>query len=116
MQNDGEWFIYKVALGLLVLVLILELIYIYCTGFKKTVTITEKQEFASGQGRNLSMNNTVADSEGNVYAVRNSILALYFTAPENYLKLEKGKTYTISGYGWRVPILGMYPNITDVKA
>jgi hypothetical protein len=116
MQTDWEWFIYKILLGLFVVILVIDIVYIYATAFTKTVTITEKQEFASGQGRNLSMKNTVADSEGNVYAIRNTFLAWYFTASENYMKIEKGKTYTIKGYGWRVPILGMYPNITDVKA
>jgi hypothetical protein len=34
---------------------------------------------------------------------------------KHYNKLQKGKTYDISGYSFRVPFLDMYPKIYKIN-
>jgi len=48
---------------------------------------------------------------------------LKFDSSDFYGNLEKGKSYDLKVYGWRIPIFSMYPNIvrmrevkTDAKA
>jgi len=106
--------IYKYV-WILVAIMIINCLYVWFTPFTRTITIKEKYDVASGSGRYLSMKNTVMDSEGRVYAISNSLPLLHFTSAEVMMKIEKGATYTVQGYGWRVPIFGMFPNITDVK-
>ena len=38
-----------------------------------------------------------------------------FDRAEDYNKLQKGKTYDISGYSFRVPFLDMYPKIYKIN-
>jgi hypothetical protein len=55
------------------------------------------------------MKNLVEDKDGNIYEVNNSLLYLHFTAAELWNNIEIGKSYTVKGYGLRIPILGWYP-------
>ena len=41
---------------------------------------------------------------------------LKFDSSDFYGNLEKGKTYNLKVYGWRIPILSMYPNIVRMDA
>jgi hypothetical protein len=50
-----------------------------------------------------------------VYKVRNVLFLLQFRAAEVKAALKVGETYTVRGYGIRVPILGLYPTIYAVK-
>lgn len=104
-----------IYLYILLAFIIITCLYVWLTPFSRTITIKEKYNFASGAGRSLSMKNTVMDSEGRVYAISNSFPLLHFTSAEVMMKIENGKTYTVKGYGWRIPILGMYPNIVRIN-
>ena len=42
-----------------------------------------------------------------------SIWFWQFKSPELWRSLEAGKTYSVQSYGWRMPLLGMFPNIVD---
>jgi hypothetical protein len=103
---------FQVYLSLVLSVLIIYSIYLYATAFKKSVTITQKNQYAQGK----YMNNTVIDENGNVYAVTNLLPVLHFRAPEVWNTITIGKTYTVKGYGIRIPILGMYPIIVSTQA
>ena len=91
-------------------------IYIYATRFEKTITVSEKYQYASGGGRRLTINNSVQDQQGNVYRVSNQLLLLHFTAAEVLMNIRVGASYTVRGYGIRIPALGLYPVITEAKA
>ena len=82
----------------------------YFTYFKRTIVVEDKMNYASGK----YISNTIIDDKGIVYGIAVSVPLFYFTASETFLKLEKGKKYEITGYGLRIPILGMYPNILTV--
>ena len=97
---------------LLLIMLIISFIYLYATAFKKTVTIIQKNLYASGK----YTNNTVIDENGKVYAVTNLLPMLHFTAPEVWNSITVGKTYNVKGYGIRISFLGMYPIIVSTQA
>ena len=92
---------------------VLHCIYVYATPFERFVTIKEKYNYASGQGKSLSVMNSVSDDSNRVYKITNCLPKLHFTSAEVLLSIVVGQKYKINGYGWRVPILGMYPNITS---
>jgi len=79
----------------------------YLTQFEKTITIDEK--FAYGQRNGNSQ--SVSDKDNNVYEIRNSMLLFHFTSAEVFNSLDINSTYKVKGYGFRVPVLGMFPNI-----
>jgi hypothetical protein len=96
-----------------VIIIIIFTVYInYFTKFKKTITIEHiVNNYKSGKnGLNL-----INDTDGNVYIIKNSFLQWFFTGPELYSSLKEGTKYEISGFGFRAPIIGMYPHITYAK-
>lgn len=82
-------------------------LYVYLFPFERTITIKEKSEYASGK----VIYNTIFDTKGKVYQVANAWPLLHFSSAEVFMKLEKGKTYKVRGYGRRVSFLGLFPNI-----
>ena len=97
--------------GALFLIFILvQIIYVYSTRFERVITIKEKHDFSSGK----HIRNTISDEEGNVYQITSSYPLLHFTDAEIWLNIEKNKKYTILAYGWRIPILQLYPNIVAI--
>ena len=96
-------------LAILILILIIfYCVYTYGTYYSKTITIENIYYYSKSQKGGL---NTVSDTNDNVYVVKNNILYLFFTSAELLNYFKKGKKYKITGYGWRVPILNLYPNI-----
>jgi hypothetical protein len=97
--------------GLIIaLFLIVQIIYVYFTRFERIITVKEKHEFSTGK----YIRNTVSDEEGNIYQIQSSLPLLHFSEAEIWLKIEKQRKYTILAYGWRIPILGLYPNIVGI--
>lgn len=96
--------------ALLALLLIVQIVYVYFTRFERVITVKEKHEFSTGK----YIRNTISDEEGNVYQVQSSLPLLHFREAELWLKVEKNRKYTILAYGWRIPILGLYPNIVGL--
>ena len=85
------------------------MIYAYSTRTHKIITIKSSNYFkSSNKGYNL-----ILDTNNNSYQIRNSIYYLFFTAAELYQELEINKTYKITYYGYRIPILNTYPIIID---
>jgi hypothetical protein len=74
----------------------------------------KKTSYGSGYGRSATVENMVIDSEGCVYSISNNIVILNFTAAELLLNLKVGGTFKVRGHGLRIPMLGMYHNITRI--
>ena len=85
------------------------MIYAYSTKTYKTITIKNSNYFKSSN----KDYNLILDTNNNLYQIKNSIYYLFFTAAELYQELEINKTYKITYYGYRIPILHMYPIIID---
>lgn len=92
---------------LIVLFLVTNMFYSYFTSFEKIITVKEKDSMRSGKyGKNI-----ISDTDGNVYTVENSIYYEFFTAMELFTKIELNQPYKVKGFGYRIPFLGIYPNI-----
>ena len=91
----------------IIVFILLDIVYTYGTYFSKTITIKEKDYLKNGKyGENV-----VSDMEGNIYSISNSIHYWFFTATELYTELTEKQTYNVTGYGYRIPILNMFPTI-----
>jgi len=109
--NRVEYITICILVILFVIYILFMIYFNYFTRFQKMITINNSDYYKSGKyGLNL-----VNDSNGNVYIIQNSIFQLFFTGPELYSSLKDGKQYQVNGYGFRVPILGIYPNIISAK-
>lgn len=97
---------YKLIIYFLILSVLFNIIYIYLTRFKKTIIVDEKFTYGG-----KTTDRTISDTEGNIYKVKNSIYYLYWNSAEIFDKLDKNNKFEIEGYGKRIPIFGMYPNI-----
>lgn len=86
--------------------------YVYGTEFTKTVTI-EDFEATKGESGNKYL---FSDNRGNTYQVSDCWLRGIFSSTDIYFKVKKlkGKTVTITGYGWRIPFLSQYPNVVKI--
>ena len=98
----------------IVLVLVALLAYpiaLYNSAETKKITVQEKwMKVHQDQGKYL-----VSDTEGNVYAIQDSVWLWKFDASDRYARVEANNTYNITTYGWRVRILSWYPNILALE-
>ena len=83
----------------------------YGTHYSKIITIEHNFPLLTTRGGQ----NTISDTNKNVYIIQNQLLYMFFTSAELYNYLNTGKRYKITGYGLRIPILNMYPNILSAK-
>jgi len=90
-----------------IFLILASIVYSYFTTFTKEVTIKEKDSIRSGKyGQNI-----ITDTDGNIYSISNSLYHNFFTSAELFTKLSVGQTYRVSGFGYRIPVLGFYPKI-----
>ena len=69
----------------------------------------EKDSIKNGKyGQNI-----IADTDGNVYSVANSIFYDFFTATEVFTKIELNQAYKIKGFGYKIPSLGIFSQIVS---
>ena len=89
--------------------------YAYTRFQNREITIDDQLLKTSLSGERSS--NLVSDTDGTIYKVSNAPLVLHFRSAEvlNTLNNKSGRTFLVSGYGTRVPVLGLYPMITSVK-
>jgi len=96
-------------------VILVNSIGIYCyytSATVKIVTVKEKWIKASGSSMQIYL---FSDTEGNVYCIRDDPLLWKWDASDRWAKLEAGRTYRITFYGWRVHILSLYPNAVNIE-
>ena len=87
--------------------IIFELLYSRITYFEKTITIKQKNSFNQGRyGKNI-----IEDENGNIYIISNSLYFLFFQSIKLYTDIQIGIKYKIKGYGYKLPSLGLYPQI-----
>lgn len=95
--------------GLIIFTIIFNILYQYGTRFEKIITVDEKYTYGKGSGNSQS----VSDKENNIYFVRDSIYFLHFSSLEVFNSLDVNGRYKISGFGVRVPVLGLYPIVIN---
>ena len=80
------------------------------TKFEKKITIKDKYTRYRKNGSNYN----VVDTDNNIYQIGNLWFFGDFNRAEDYNKLEVGQSYTVKGYGIRVPVLDMYKKIYEI--
>jgi hypothetical protein len=73
----------------------------------------KKDDIVKTNGRYTS--NLIGTESGAVYKVSSNVLIGAFGSSEILNRIEQGKTYQITGYGRRVPMLGLYPAIVSIN-
>lgn len=86
-------------------------IFQVATGFTKQITV--KNTYTRLSGRRMWY--MVADTNGALYRVGNLWWRGDFNEADDWANLQAGKTYTIRGYGIRVPALSWYPTVYEFK-
>jgi hypothetical protein len=104
-----SWIYRNTLFTIVAFFIVLGAVYVYATPFSKTITVANHSSISSR--RHIIA--TISDEAGNVYMISNQILLLHFNAVQLALMLEKGSRFKVSGYGYNIPALGIYPNITS---
>ena len=106
MDLELIWYIFYIISFLL----FLDIIFYYFTKFEKIVIVKSKYIRKKGKRDRYMM----SDVENNIYHIQNRILSWEFNESEDWNSIIIGKTYKISGYKRRIPLLGIYPIIIDI--
>lgn len=81
------------------------------TSFEKKIQVKEKYMSGyKGGGRYF-----IVDSEDNVYQLVDIWFLGEFDRGSDYAKINKGETYTVKGYGIRIPVISHFPRIYDLS-
>ena len=109
---DSELESWMIVAGIIVLLLVVYYIYYFSTLFTDR-QITVKSDFTQANGKRSI--NLIGTTDGKVYKISNNVFIGFFKASEVLATLEEGQTYIVSGYGKRISMLGMYPQITITR-
>jgi len=87
--------------------------FIYAVGTKreKEINIVSKYQFT----RNGITEFMIIDSEENHYNVNNSLWYWNWDSIEDWSSIEANKKINTKYYGFRLPILGIFPNIVSCQ-
>ena len=97
----------KLAFGVVSLGMIGHASYTLKTTKHKIITVHKKYKF-SNNGFTEFM---IIDEKGNHYNVNNSIWYWKWDSIEDWHKIQTNKEFIIKYYGWRIPVLGLFPNV-----
>jgi len=81
--------------------------YSYATQKQKTITVVKKYTFC----RHGFTEFMIIDTNNKHYNVNNSWWYWKWNSLEDWSKIEPNDTVYIKYYGWRIPFLGLFPNI-----
>jgi len=81
--------------------------YCYSTIKEKNITIASKYKFT----RNGNESFIIVDNENTHYSVNNNSWFSKWDSIEDWYTMCPNKNYYIKYYGWRCPVLGLFPNI-----
>lgn len=97
-----------------IIAILVALFYIYyiSTRFSNRVITIKKDDIIKASMNGKGTSNLIGDTDGNIFSVSSNPLVFFFSSAEILNQLEEGKTYSVSGYGTRIPMLGAYPQIT----
>lgn len=87
--------------------------YTYGTARTITIEVTEKDRMLTG-GDKLDSYWLVFTKDHDVLQNSDSWFWLKFNSSSIHGRLERGKTYTVRVYGWRIGFFSMYPNIVSI--
>ena len=87
----------------------LHALYAYSTVQENPITIKEKYQTYDFN----IMKYHIVDTDNNHYCIGYSLWYFQYNVPELWTSIEKNKTYNVKHYGYRIPFLGIFPNIIN---
>lgn len=87
-------------------------LYVYATQQDRKITVKKTERIVSPDGKSSKY---LICAEDGVYENTDNILRMKFNSADVYSQLQNGKTYMYDIYGWRVPLLSIYPNIVKCE-
>jgi hypothetical protein len=94
-------------------IFIVPIAYTYGTARTITIEVTEKERITTS-GDGVESYWLVFTKDHDVLQNTDSWLWLKFNSSSIQGRLERGKTYTVRVYGWRIGFFSMYPNIVSI--
>lgn len=79
------------------------------------ITVTDKQVKRHNDHDKYLIYTVIQNGQEKVFEDKDSLIELKFNSADVYGELKVNHKYTINTYGWRIPILSLYENITKVK-
>lgn len=93
------------------LILTPNVLYTYGTSDTKTINIKEKYQFdINGYTKFM-----IIDTNDKHYCVNNTFWYWKWDSIEDWKKIQKYESIKINYYGYRIPVLGMFPNIYNTN-
>lgn len=86
-------------------------IYAYTTKAEDEIEIQNKYLVVNHIGTHFALNT----NDGKQFMIPSSVWYWQFDVPEKWNKLEVGQKYKVKTYGYRIPALGLFPNIVEIK-
>lgn len=93
-------------------ILSLPFLYVYATQQNRKITVKKVERIITPYGEKSKY---LIYAEDGVYENTDNILRMKFNSADVYSQLQNGKTYMCDTYGWRVPLLSIYPNIVKCE-
>ena len=109
-QNNYRFYII-IFVVLLLLSVLVDLALYFTTHFEKEISVSNKYVRTTRRSSKYH----VVDQNDENYRVTNVWFKGDFNRGDDYGILKEGQSYTIKGYGIRIPVLNMYKNIYSVE-
>lgn len=78
-----------------------------------TTVVTDKERVCESGGGDCKY---LVFTEAGTFQVTDAIFGtVRFNSSDVYGRIDEGKTYVITSYGWRLPLLSQYPNIEKME-
>lgn len=104
---------YIITIALILLAILLSIPFQIGSAFEKEITIAKKYT-AIGGVRYMYTQYMIVTTDGGIYQVSNVWWCADFNNEEDWNALDIGKKYRVKGWGYRVPLFGLYPNIYEI--
>lgn len=88
-------------------------VYYFATRFTNKVIRIDNDNLMKASTSGNRSKNLVSDTDGTLYRVTDAWGVLHFRSAEVLNTLRTGEKFIVSGYGTRVPALGLYPVIVS---
>ena len=85
--------------------------YSYFTQKNRNIMVSDKYTFDSNGFTNFM----IVDTENNHYQVGNNLWFWKWDSIEDWSSIKKGTRLPITYYGFRVPFLGIFPNVVEIN-
>jgi hypothetical protein len=102
-----------IAAAIIIIGIVVTITFQLGSAFEKDITIAKKYTSIAGFRYSYTQYRIVTNDDS-IYQVSNVWWRADFNNEEDWNALEIGKTYRVKGWGYRVPLFGIYPNIYEI--